>query len=481
MDIYSEIRNMFLIKNMSERRIARELHISRTTVAKYRNGDVYPGIRASYHRASSVITPDVMDFIQQCLLMDQQERNPKQRHTARRIYTRLVEELGFNGSESHIRKIVHQLRGTFHTAYVPLAFEAGEAMQIDWGTYEVYWNEKKTKINVFCASLCFSCAPFILCFQRQNTESFLEGIIQALAFFGGVPRRIIFDNARVAVKKGYGKNAIPQKAYQALAGHYCFETVFCNAASGNEKGLVENLVGWARRNFFVPRPVIQELSELNTYLRDKCVQYASTHKIQGRHAAIRELLQEEKGKLLPLPGISYDTSRTICCRVSPSGTVRVDTNNYSVPIERAGQAVTVKAHAEKIAVYFDGNLIAEHSRCYGHNEEILILSHYLSLLERKPRSILQARPVKNNVSAPILSFMEENHFSSHELMDILKDYVEKGEQQVWKNRSHYLLTHNRPVSILDQVRVEAVDLGMYDCLLHRGGDENVGTKRGGIN
>lgn len=128
---YEKIRTMYMREHMSQRAIAKALGISRNTVAKYCAGASYPGLRADYHRDASVMTPDVIQFIQQCFLEDAQERNPKQHHTARRIYDRLVEERGFTGCESSVRAAVRNLRRTRSKAYVPLEFHPGEAMQID--------------------------------------------------------------------------------------------------------------------------------------------------------------------------------------------------------------------------------------------------------------------------------------------------------------------------------------------------------------
>ena len=474
-DIYKEIRQLYLIEKLSQRQIAKRLHISRTTVAKYCDGSCYPGIRADYHRAATVITPEVVGFIQNCLLLDQQERNLKQHHTAHRIYTRLAEERGFKGSESNIRKLVLHLRGTLHDAYVPLAFDAGEAMQIDWGTYEVMMNGQKTQINAFCARLCFSCAPFIICFHRQNTEAFLEGIQAALEFFGGAARRVIFDNARVAVKEGYGKKAIAQDAYERFSSHYGFDTVFCNPACGNEKGLVENLVGWGRRNFFVPRPETVDLDTLNDRLRQECLAYAAGHIVTGRKVSIEKLFHIEQEHLLPLPGRRYDTSRTVPCRVSANGMVHFDTNSYSVPIERIGQDVTVKSYAERIDIYWGEKVLASHPRNYGHNEETLTLAHYLPLLKRKPRSILQARPVKENLSPGTLTWLNQTHFAAQELIAILTDCTEQGEDYVMSHRERYLTQQKRPVCIADKVVVPTIDLSLYDHLVSEGGSASCQT------
>jgi transposase len=317
------------------------------------------------------MTPVVIQFIQQCLLEDAQESNKKQHHTAKRIYDRLVDEMHFTGCESSIRAAVHKLRGNLVECYVPLEFDPGDAMQIDWGECYIYLNGKRTKVNLFCARLCYSCAPFSICYRKQNMEAFLEGIMHAFDFFGGVPRRVIFDNAKVAVKSGYGKDAVSQEKYAALAAHYCFETIFCNPASGNEKGLVENLVGWTRRNIFVPLPHAKSLDALNLLVEQNCCRYIDSHKVQSRPAMVKEMLQLDREKLLMLPGRRYDASCTMECRVSPYATIRFATNNYSVPLLHSGQAVAVKGFAETVCIYADGTKIAEHIRSYERNKDIL--------------------------------------------------------------------------------------------------------------
>ena len=160
-------------------------------------------------------------------------------------------------------------------------------------------------------------------------------------------RHVLFDNARVAVKEGAGKNAIPQESYAALAAHYCFQTDFCNAASGNEKGLVENLVGWTRRNLLVPVPRVASLAELNQRLRDGCESYIASHQVAGKPHPVAYLLQEERQALLPLPGRPYDVRHTEVCRISLQATVRFQGNAYSVPVQYAGQEAALKAGAER--------------------------------------------------------------------------------------------------------------------------------------
>lgn len=468
MEDYQKIRRMFLVEHMSQRQIAKEMGISRNTVAKYCGGDTYPGKRNPYRRNASVMTEDVLAFIQECFREDAQEPNRKQHHTAHRIYTRLVAEHGFAGAESTVRRVVRELRGNLQEAFVPLAFDPGDSMQIDWGEAYACIGGARTKLNCFCARLSYSCAPFAVCFRRQNTEAFLEGLQKAFEYFGGVPRRVVFDNARIAVKKGSGKNAVAQESYRAMAAHYCFETVFCNVRKGNEKGLVENLVGLTRRNVFVPVPNAGSLAEVNRILLERCESYAASHRVAGRPESVGAMLAADRQNLLPLPGIPYDPSRTSVCRVSPYATVRFDANAYSVPVLYAGREVAVKASAETVRILADGKEIAEHVRLYGRGEKALTLSHYLPLLSRKPRSIPYAQPVRQNVSDALMHVLRTTDFDGRELTEILTLVAEEGEDAFWKREPEFLENHAKAPAIHDTVEVQHVDLSLYDQMLEEG-------------
>lgn len=229
----------------------------------------------------------------------------------------------------------------------------------------------------------------------------VEGLRLAFEFFGDVPRRVIFDNARVAVKSGSGKKAVAQDAYDAMAIHYCFKTEFCNVRKGNEKGLVEGLVGLTRRNIFVPVPNVSSLAELNETVLKHCESYIDTHRIKGKPASVKEMLLADRAALLPLPLRPYDASIVAEARVSSYSAVRFLTNDYSVPTEYVGQTVAVRGYAEVVKIYAAGKEIASHERCYDKGQKILDPKHYQKLLAQKPRSILQARPVRAAFSSEL--------------------------------------------------------------------------------
>lgn len=460
-DVYKEVRQRWL-NGESQRSISRVLGISRNTVKKYCEGSNVPWERKDYAaRSPSVLTPEMKAYIQSWLKSDEEEGTPKQHHTARRIYNRLRDEVGFIGGESTVRAYVRSLKEKTHEVFVPLAFDPGEAVQIDWGEASIWLDGCKKTVYLFCARLCYSEAPFVIAYRRQNLESFLDALNQAIVYFGGTPRRVIFDNAKVAVKEGFGARARATDDYAALAAHYGFEPVFCNIASGNEKGLVEGLVGYSRRNFCVPMPTVKTMEELNQKLRKSCQNYLS-HRVQGKPASVGELFQIEQGKLYPLPAYQYDVGRCTEGRVSAYSTVRYDTVAYSVPIAYSGCFVSVKAYPEYIEISSNGKVIATHQRCFERNESIYSLEHYLPLLERKGRAIFQAKPVRNNVPQYFLDWLQRQKLTPKELVSLLRLSLETSFDEVMQNRQ---LADSMDAPLPpDVVQVAAVDLTAYDAL-----------------
>jgi len=460
-DMYKEVRQRWL-NGESQRSISRNLHISRNTVKKYCEGSNVPWERKEYSpRTPSILTPEIKACIQAWLKSDEEVGNRKQHHTAKRIYDRLQNEMGFTGGESTVRAYVQSLKNKPQEAFVPLAFDPGEAIQIDWGEASIWLDGNKKTVNLFCARLCFSDAPFVIAYRRQNMESFLDALNQTVLYFGGTPRRVIFDNAKVAVKDGFGANARATERYAKLAAHYGFEPVFCNIASGNEKGLVEGLVGFSRRNFCVPVPRVNTMEELNQKLKSACKDYLS-HTVRGKPASVGEMFQAEQAKLYPLPPYRFDVGRCTEGKVSPYSTVRFDTNAYSVPVAYSGFSVSVKAYPEHIEIFRDGEVIAKHQRCFDRNESIYSLEHYLPLLERKGRAIFQAKPVRNNVPPYFLDWLQRQKLTPKELVSLLKMSLEVGFDEVMERRQLADSMNAEPLE--DVVQVATVDLTLYDAL-----------------
>ncbi len=476
MDLYGKIRHMYVHQKLSQRAIARELGISRNTVRKYCGGDRIPGERRPYRREAPVVTKDVIDFIQACFDEDKAEGIPKQRHTARRIHKRLVDEKGFTGAESTIRRVVREMRQPVKEAYIPLEFDPGEAAQVDWGEATVYLKGEKTKVQLFCYRLCYSADIFVKAFHRQNQESFLEGHMAGFTHGGGVPGKIIFDNARVAVKEGFGLYAKPQAAYRAFSAHYAFEMHFCNVNSGNEKGLVENLVGWVRRNVLVPIPRVDNLEQLNETLKTACLNYRR-HRIQGRDQTVGEQYEADKHTLTPLPAFVFDTSQSLTARVADNSLVRFERNQYSVPVHLVGKVVSLKAYGNHLTIHHRGDEVARHQRRYTKGATCFELEHYLPLLEQKPRSVFHAKPVRHSAAKGLLEWGKCFPGGAKDTVRLLKLSVQYGLDKVLEVREvlppgitptiglvQNELTPCEPVKIetTKDIPVNELDLADYD-------------------
>lgn len=432
MDMYSSIRTRYL-EGESIRSIARCLKISRPTVKKYCEGATHPEVRKTYQREPDIITHDINSFINNCFKQDEVENLRKQKHTAKKIFDRLVSEKHFAGSYSSIRTAVRSLKAERTVppqSSVPLSYAPGEAVQIDWGEATVYLDGQKTKVHTFCGRLCYSCDIFVQAYKAANEESFLEAQQYMFDFFSGTPRRLIFDNAKVAVKEGFGLYAKPQDKYLSFSSHYAVSLDFCNPASGNEKSLVENLVGYSRRNFLVPVPRVVDMEELNRKLWEACISYRNNHKVENRQHPVHVMYQEEVKWLNAIPKYRFDTSKTTIAKVDDFSTVRYEKNNYSVPTKYLRKNVTVKGYANNISIVHEGSVVVTYSRQYGSGKTQYRLEHYIDLLERKPRSLSNARPVKETLTKELLDWGNQLPGGNKEMVKLLRLCVDYGEARI---------------------------------------------------
>jgi len=277
---------------------------------------------------------------------------------------------------------------------MPLKHLPGEA-QVDFGQAVVKMAGILRKIFFFVMALPYSDVFFVKAYERERTETFWDGHVSAFKFFGGVPKRISYDNSRIAISKITGPRTRDlTDGFLQLVSHYLFKYHFCLVRHANEKGVVEGLVKFARLNFLVPVPQVRDIEELNTYLLNMCREDMQ-RRVRGQTKTKEKLLAEEQFSFLPLPFKPFDACRIQAGIVNSELLIRFDNNDYSVPMEYAYHDVTVKGYTDRVAIYRFNDLIAVHRRCWEKEKQVFDPLHYLPLLGRKPHSLPFARPFEN--------------------------------------------------------------------------------------
>jgi transposase len=392
-DEYEVIRRKHFIDGLSARAIAKELGHSRKTVAMAIANPVPPGYRLTGPRKRPAIEA-YQPWIDAWLEEDE-SRPRKQRHTAQRIFERLREEHKYAGSPSSVRRYVASRKRHRGEVFFPLHFAPGEEAQVDWGEATILEGGVERKVQLFCMKLCHSHAVFVRAYERANLESFLDGHVRAFEVFGGVPKRIAYDNLKSAVVYvGRGRDRRLNRRFLELRSWCLFESRFCNVAKGNEKGHVENLVKRSQRTFLTPLPEVQDLDELNAKLSRDCL--AELERTDREGQSHRTLWETEKLSLLRLPSVPFAACQERSSIVDKQSLVQFDDRFYSVPVRWAHHPCVLKGFVDRVEISCQQEVVAVHRRGYGAERFVLEPRHYLPLLERKPGALDQARPFQNN-------------------------------------------------------------------------------------
>jgi transposase len=327
-------------------------------------------------------------------ILKEDEKAPrKQRHTAKRIFDRLCEEHQFDGKLTIVKDAVRAWKHRQAEAFVPLEHRPGEA-QADFGEAQIRLRGEEVKVAFFVMTLPYSDAIYCQVFPRECTEAFQEGHKRAFEFFGGVPRRISYDNTKIAVAKIVGRRGKDvTREFLRLESHFLFEHHFCLVRRPNEKGHVENLLGYSRRNYLVPIPQTDSLEDVNAELEERCRKDLA-RQLRGKTATKEELLAQERSWFLVIPPQEFEARRIQPGTSANSlSLVRFECNDYSVPTEYAHHDVTVVAGIEEIRLVVADRLVARHPRHWGKEHTEFNPVHYLALLERKPGAFDYARPL----------------------------------------------------------------------------------------
>ena len=389
-ELYADVRRFVAVDHHSQREAARHFGISRDMVAKMLKNALPPGYTRKTQPARPKVDP-FMGWIVEILTSDQQ-KNRKQRHTAKRIFERLRDEHDYTGGYTAIKDVVREYERRHREMFVPLIHPPGNA-QVDFGEAIVVVGGVELKGHFLAMDLPQSDAPFVMIFPKETTEAFCQGHAEAFAWFGGVPQAILYDNTSIAVARILNDGErVRTQVFSQLLSHYLFRDRFARVGKGNDKGNVEGLVKYTQRTILTPIPHAATWEELNDQIRERCMRRRLEH-VRGSAGTIGDRLAADVAAFLPLPAAPFDCCRLVPGRVSSQSLVRFQNNDYSVPVAFGHRQVLVKAYVHVVAICHGTEVIARHVRSYDRDCMIFDPMHYLPLIEQKIGCLDQAAPL----------------------------------------------------------------------------------------
>ena len=390
-EMYARVRRACMVEGMSVREASRVFGLHRDTVRKMLAYSVPPGYRRQDPPRRPKLEPftGVIDGI-----LEADHRVPrKQRHTAKRIFERLRDEHGFDGGYTTVKDYVRENRRRTQEMFVPLSHAPGHA-QCDFGEAVAVIAGVERKVHYLVLDLPHSDGCFMKAYPAETTEAFLDGHVSAFAFLGGVPQSILYDNTKLAVARILGDGRRQRtRSFTELQSHYRFEDRFGRPGKGNDKGKVEGMVGYVRRNFLVPVPSFQSFDALNAHLEQRCLGRMDA-RLRGHDETIGQRMERDLDALLPLPAVPYDACDKQASRVSSLSLVRYRTNDYSAPVAYGHRDVLVRGYVGQVVISCGTEVIARHPRSYEKDDFVFDPIHYLPLLERKTAALDQAAPLQ---------------------------------------------------------------------------------------
>ena len=381
------IKDLYENDELSLREIARRTKHHFTTVQKYAYQTKWdesggPEIR----QREFPVMREYIGVVDEWLEQDEKEPR-KQRHTIMKVYDRLQKEHGYKGSYNSVKRYYNYKKAEMkkhQESFLPLAHPPGYA-QVDFGDFKYYdASGISCEGHALVVSFPQSNTGWMQVFPSENQECLLTGLKRIFYHIGGIPVRLRCDNMTTAVVQILdGRDRVITDGFYRFMLHHRFKADFCTPGKGNEKGSVENKVGYTRRNMLVPVPVIEDFDVFNDLLVRRC---DDDHE-RGHYECgvpIRELWSEERQHLLTLPEYEYDVFSYKSLSVSKTGFVTIDTNKYGISPEMSGKVVQAKIYFDKIEVFYDRCLLKTFWRSYGKNGEDCDWRDYLSSLVKKP-------------------------------------------------------------------------------------------------
>jgi transposase len=374
-ETFCQIKELKNNKGLNAEQITRELSLNSRTVRKWVSED-------RYRPRKSAQRPSKLDPFKQDIIRDL-EAYP---YSAAQILDR-IREKGFDGGYSIVKKYVRKVRPPKALPYLTLSFAPGECAQVDWGSYgSVPVGSNKRRLSFFVMVLCYSRMAYVEFTVSQTMEHFLSCHQNAFQFFGACPKKIMVDNLKSAVlRRIVGQDPTFNPKYLDFANHYGFTIAPCNVGKGNEKGRVENAVGYVKKNFLAGLH-IPDFDALGPAAKNWLNNIANVriHGVTRKRPV--DLFDEEKALLNPLPHHLFDVGAVSQVRASSQFRITLDTNKYSVPAEYAGMRLLLKAYPDRLCVYFQDKLIARHERSYDRHQDFEDPDHVKPLLVQRKKA-----------------------------------------------------------------------------------------------
>jgi len=395
METAMKVRRRILVEQQSIRSVAKETGLSRNTVRKYCRDEAPPKYRRTQPMPLHVLKGYEDQLTQ--WFGDDLKRPKRERRTAQKLFEQLIYK-GYQGSYSPVCRWINKLKSAQPStvdAFIPLVFDAGDAMQFDWSLEVVTLDGVETKIKVAHFRLSHSRKPFVVAYPRETQEMLLDAFSQALAFYNGIPKRVLIDNPKtMVIKIGKGKARDFHPRFLALMNHYLIKPVACTPASGWEKGQVENQVNVLRHQLFTPQLCFDSFAALNQHLLSRCAQLGQKKHPQFKDKTIDQIFGQERRALRPL-GRAFDGYIEKAVRVSSTCLVQYDTNHYSVPCSYAKQRISLRIYAQRLVMIADRKIIVAHQRSFKKHAYWFEPWHYVPLLRQKPGALRNGAPFKH--------------------------------------------------------------------------------------
>ena len=418
------LRHKVLVEGQSRRQVARELGISRNTVRRYLT--LAEPVRVEREPRRKPVLDQVQPRLDELLEEWSGRTTPKQRVTATRLHRQLREE-GYRVGETLVRAYLREWRRRRAEVYVPLVHRPGEEAQVDFFEVTVEVGGERRKAWKFLMRLMYSGRDFVRLYERQDQLAFLDGHVRAFAHFGGVPRRIIYDNLAAAVQRVQFPRRRLTERFTALVSHYLYEPCFARPGEGHDKGGVEGRGRGVRLQHLTPIPRGDSLAALSDWLQGEV----------DRHAAPRvwERFAEERPLLRPEPAVAFEPRRVHPVSVSRSALVRVEGAWYSAPSRWAGLRATALLGVDELTLRCRGEEVVHPRQRFGGRR--VDYRHYLAELARKPQALRQVAPeLFAELGEPygrlwtLLEGERGGHEAARALARLLRAVDEHGEERV---------------------------------------------------